>query len=382
MDLQQIDLDTIQPNGKRGETQRPAFTKINQNFKEVALAVDAVPEAVARAVSGRNRLINGNFDCWQRGASFNTSGRYTADRWFLQMQGIADPVFRRNPTAMGDNNFPRSKYTLSVSSSGNTDAEKHFFVFEQRVEDVRTFADTPSTVSFLVFNAGAGGRRIALEFAQTFGATGSAPVLAVAPEIFELAPGLNRIRKTVTLPSISGKTLSDEGAAVMCVWVSAGTQFANRTAGLGAQHGQVYFGEFQWERGATATAFEWRPLDEEVQRCRRYYQADATGSYYDGGVRFNAGVGLIRGDNKVYLIYPFSQRMRTIPTVGFSNLPQWRLLTGSGATSLTALNAVEVSSTRMTIIGSLNEAAAGQAGILQSADSADAGTGIILDAEI
>ncbi|MNV92429.1 hypothetical protein D3C71_1870270 [compost metagenome] len=74
--------------------------------------------------------------------------------------------------------------------------------------------------------------------------------------------------------------------------------------------------------------------------------------------------------------------MRTIPTVGFSNLPQWRLLTGSGATSLTALNAVEVSSTRMTIIGSLNEAAAGQAGILQSADSADAGTGIILDAEI
>ncbi len=106
MDLQQIDLDTIQPNGKRGETQRPAFTKINQNFKEVALAVDAVPEAVARAVSGRNRLINGNFDCWQRGTSFNTSGRYTADRWFLQMQGIADPVFRRNPTAMGDNNFP------------------------------------------------------------------------------------------------------------------------------------------------------------------------------------------------------------------------------------------------------------------------------------
>ena len=27
-----IDLDTVQANGKRGETQRPAFTKINDNF--------------------------------------------------------------------------------------------------------------------------------------------------------------------------------------------------------------------------------------------------------------------------------------------------------------------------------------------------------------
>ncbi|WP_303637560.1 hypothetical protein [Stenotrophomonas tuberculopleuritidis] len=382
MDLQQIDLDTIQPNGKRGETQRPAFTKINQNFKEVALALDAVPEAVARAVSGRNRLINGNFDCWQRGISFNTGGAYTADRWFLQMHGIADPVFRRNPTAVGDNNFPRSRYTLSTSSSGNTDGEKHFFVFEQRVEDVRNFADAQSTVSFLVFNAGAGGRRIALEFAQTFGATGSAPVLAIAPEVFELAPGLNRIRKTVTLPSISGKTLSDEGAAVVCVWVSAGTQFANRTAGLGGQQGQLYFGEFQWEGGAMGTDFEWRPPAEEMQRCRRYYQTDATGSHFDGGSRFNAGVGLIRGDNKVYLTYRFSQRMRTIPRVGFSSLPQWRLLTGTGAVSLTSIEAVEISSTRMTIVGSLTDGAAGQAGILQSSDSAGAGTGINLDAEI
>ncbi|CAH0166556.1 hypothetical protein [Stenotrophomonas lactitubi] len=382
MDLSQIDLDTIQPNGKRGETQRPAFTKINQNFKEIALAVDDIPEAIARSVSGRNRLINGNFDFWQRGSSFNTSGRYTADRWFLQMGNIADPVFRRNPTAVGDNNFPRSKYTLSASSSGNTDGEKHFFVFEQRVEDARTFAGAESTVSFLVFNAGTAGRRIALEFAQTFGATGSAPVLAISPEVFELAPGLNRIRKTVTLPSISGKALSDDGAVVVCVWLSAGTQFANRTAGLGAQQGQLYFGEFQWEGGAIGTAFEWRPVGHEMQLCRRYYQADAMGAYFDGGVRFNAGVGLIRGDSKVYLTYPFSQRMRTIPTVGFSGVQQWRLLTGSGAMSLTALDAVEVSSTRMTIIGSLTEAIAGQAGILQSADSAGAGSGISLDAEI
>jgi hypothetical protein len=40
------------------------------------------------------------------------------------------------------------------------------------------------------------------------------------------------------------------------IWVTAGTQFASRTAGLGAQQGQLYFGEFQWEAGPLATPFE------------------------------------------------------------------------------------------------------------------------------
>jgi hypothetical protein len=386
MDLERIDLDTIQPNGKRGETHRPAFTKINQNFQQVGQAVNDIPgqlaDAMVRTPARRNRLINGNFDIWQRGSSFSISGNYTADRWFLQKGSVEDAVFRRNPVAAGDNNFPLSTYTLSVSSSGNTDGANHFFVFEQRVEGVRSLTGVESTVSFLVFNAGAAGRKIALEFAQTFGAGGSTPVLGIAPEVFELAPGLNRIRKTVTLPTISGKTLAGEGAAVVGIWVTAGTNFSARTAGLGAQQGQLYFGEFQWEAGTLATPFEWRPRSEELWQCQRYYQVDALGADFDGGLRFNAGVGLIRGDNAVYLTYRFNQRMRVAPTVSFSNLSQWRLLTGNGATGLTALSAAEVSLTRMTIIGALSGATAGQAGILQSGDSAAEGTGLTLDAEI
>ena len=46
-----IDLDSVQPNGKRGETQRPAFTKINENFAEV---YDALTE-VAK-IPGQRRL--------------------------------------------------------------------------------------------------------------------------------------------------------------------------------------------------------------------------------------------------------------------------------------------------------------------------------------
>ena len=73
-----IDLDSVQPNGKRGETQRPAFTKINENFAEVYDAlteVAKIPETVANAITdrvpGRNLLINGALQFWQR----RTSGR-------------------------------------------------------------------------------------------------------------------------------------------------------------------------------------------------------------------------------------------------------------------------------------------------------------------
>ena len=67
-----IDLDSVQPNGMRGETQRPAFTKINDNFAEVYGALDSLESALQSAAPGRNRLINGNFDFWQRATTGTT----------------------------------------------------------------------------------------------------------------------------------------------------------------------------------------------------------------------------------------------------------------------------------------------------------------------
>lgn len=250
MDLQRIDLDTIQPNGKRGETQRPAFTKINQNFQDVALALEGIPGAIADSVSGKNRLINGNFELWQRGDNFTAAAAYCADRFFAQQGGMDGAVIFKSPVAPGDSNFPRSLFTLAANCNGNHNAAGHHFLFEQRVESVRTFAASESTLSFLVYNAGTAGRKIAVEFLQRFGTGGSPTVTAIQPEVFTLAQGLNRISKTVSLPSIYGKTLGSGDDSVICaVWLSAGSDFNARTGGLGAQAGQLYFGEMQWEAG-------------------------------------------------------------------------------------------------------------------------------------
>ncbi|MFG6068473.1 hypothetical protein ACEU0B_001623 [Stenotrophomonas indicatrix] len=273
MDLQQIDLDTLQPNGKRGETQRPAFTKINQNFQEMWRTLEEIPAAIAHAVSGRNRLANGNFDVWQRGDSFTAVAGYTADRFIGQQGGMTGAAIFRSPVAVGDSNFPRSRNTLAANSSGNSDVAGHYFLFEQRVEGVHTFAASESTFSFLVYNAGAGGRKIAVEFLQRFGTGGSATVSGIHSEVFTLLQGLNRISKTVSLPPVYGKTIAGGDDSVICaIWLSAGSNFTARSGGLGAQSGQLYFGELQWEAGARATNFEWRPIALELALCQRYFQ--------------------------------------------------------------------------------------------------------------
>ncbi|WP_294994288.1 hypothetical protein [uncultured Stenotrophomonas sp.] len=248
-------------------------------------ALDLRVDGLRGRMLGDNALINGDFDVWQRGTSFTATAVYGPDRWFIQQGGVTGQSFAKNALSLGDVNFPASESNLFVTLTGNSNASGAHQVFEQRVEDCRTFADVPSTLSFRVFNPGAAGRKIAVEFAQTFGAGGSATVLGIAPQVFTLAAGLNIITKTVTLPSIAGKTAGAGSAAVVAIWTTAGSDFSARTAGLGLQTGSLYFGKMKWEAGAVATPFARRPPGAELLLCYRYGEpigliADSQGANY------------------------------------------------------------------------------------------------------
>ncbi|HDS1664561.1 TPA: hypothetical protein QEL40_003310 [Stenotrophomonas maltophilia] len=246
---------------------------------------DTLSGLLTEGYAGGNRLINGDFDVWQRGTSFATTAVYGPDRWFMQQGGVSGQTLAKNTLLPGDTNFPGSESNLIVTLTGNSSASGAHQVFEQRVEDCRTFAGVPSTLSFRVFNPGAAGRKIAVEFVQTFGAGGSGFLLGIAPEVFTLAAGLNIITKTVTLPSVAGKTAGVGSAAVVAIWTTAGSDFSGRTAGLGLQTGSLYFGQMKWEAGAVATPFKKREPGVELLLCYRYgepvgFIANADGPYY------------------------------------------------------------------------------------------------------
>ncbi len=246
---------------------------------------DTLSGLLTEGYAGGNRLINGDFDVWQRGTSFATTAVYGPDRWFMQQGGVSGQTLAKNTLLLGDTNFPGSESNLIVTLTGNSSASGAHQVFEQRVEDCRTFAGVPSTLSFRVFNPGAAGRKIAVEFVQTFGAGGSGFLLGIAPEVFTLAAGLNIITKTVTLPSVAGKTAGVGSAAVVAIWTTAGSDFIQRTAGLGLQTGSLYFGQMKWELGSVATPFVRRDPGVELLLCYRYgepvgFIANADGPYY------------------------------------------------------------------------------------------------------
>ncbi len=246
---------------------------------------DTLSGLLTEGYAGDNVLINGDFDVWQRGVSFTNTSVYGPDRWFIQQGGVTGQSFARNTVPPGDTNFPGSEFNMYVTLTGNSNATGAHQVFEQRVEDCRTFAGVVSTLSFSVFNPGAAGRRIAIEFVQTFGSGGSPAVLGISPEVFTLQAGLNVITKTVTLPTVAGKTVNAGSAAVVAIWTTAGSEFSSRTAGLGLQTGGLYFGKIKWEPGSVATKFDRRAPGAELLLCYRYgepvgFIASSDGPYY------------------------------------------------------------------------------------------------------
>ena len=103
--------------------------------------------AVAPFVAGKNAIINGGFDIWQRGTSVaNSSVGYTADRYFLQSYN----AMTVSQQATGDTtNLPNITYSGRVQrNSGATGV--NFVYFTQSIESVnsRQFAGTTVTFSF------------------------------------------------------------------------------------------------------------------------------------------------------------------------------------------------------------------------------------------
>ncbi|WP_182068255.1 hypothetical protein [Stenotrophomonas pavanii] len=310
-----IDQTTIQPDGRQGDDAFTAFATCNDNFEdaegrlsaleggssnigqdvadlktglhqETLLRTDAdtaLSQAVAAEVTarqnadtalgarfiGKNRLINGSMRWWQRGTSFTAPG-YSVDRWYFNAGGVATPSLSRNTVTPGAFDT-ECIYLAKIAYGAVTDAANHYVVLEQRMENVTTLAGRTVTVSLKVFNSGAAGRQIAIEFGQSFGAGGSAQVSGIGAAKYSLATGINTVTHTVQIPSISGKTVGANNSLILTLWATGGSNFNARNASLGAQAGDVHFTQVQVEEGSSASAFEYRHDGLELALCQRFY---------------------------------------------------------------------------------------------------------------
>lgn len=293
-----------------GTAANHAVTKGQLDGKQpLDATLTAIADESLGAFSHRNKIINGNFDIWQRGTSQTTSDYGSDDRWFNQNNGTTK-THSRQAFALGQTAVPGEPAYYSSTAVTSVAGAANYCLKIQRIEGVRLLAGKTATVSFYAKADAA--KNIAIAFVQNFGTGGtpSAAVTAIGSQLVALTTTWQKFTKTISIPSISGKTLGTAGDDFTACqfWFDAGTDNDTQAASLGQQSGTFDIAQVQIEEGSVATPFEQRPIGVELALCQRYYEksyahgtapATATttdmvqewvvpgaGNYQSSGVRF------------------------------------------------------------------------------------------------
>lgn len=267
-------------------------------------------------VAGKNKIINGDYLNWQRGTTFSAIG-YTADRWRLDFggTGASATVTQQSftPGAAPVAGYENA-YFAQVAATSGSDAGT-YITFEQRIEDVRTFAGQTITVSFWA-KATSGTPKVGLEVIQNPTGAGGTAVFGINSTTKTLSTSWARYSFTFAVPALT-QTAAQTGPSntsniVMNFWLSNGSSLTARSGNPGLQSNTFQFWGFQAEVGSVATPFQTATgtIQGELAACQRYFwQAFSNLSYasiaptnYD-----NSGVALAT--------VQFPVTMRVAPTL-------------------------------------------------------------------
>jgi hypothetical protein len=291
-----------------------AFTSFSVSDTYTQAQADAKFFQTANAfLAGKNKIINGDFTINQRAfTSTTTSVTYGFDRWQL---GAFDGTTTYSAQTFTAGAAPVAGYEATnyarVVTTGQTATNANSNL-RQLIEDVRTFAGQTVTLSFWA-QAGSGTPKIATEFTQTFGTTGS-PSTAVNTYGGQvtLSTSWARYSVTVAIPSVSGTTITSNSSLTARLFVSAGSDFNSRTGSLGIQTNTFNIWGVQVEAGSIATPFQTATgtIQGELAACQRYYWRAGGAAAYQ---RFPATGSGASGTQVPITIY-LPVNMRTSPS--------------------------------------------------------------------
>ena len=271
-------------------------------------------------VAGKNKIINGGFDIWQRGTTTTSVGYFTADRWYCGTDATA--TFSRQvhtPGAAPVAGYEGQYFMRLAKNSGGS-----YVDMRQYVEDVRTLAGQTVTLSFWA-KCGSGTESLEPYYSQDFGASGSAGVSnSVTAQTITTAWA--RYSFTFTLPSVSGKTIGANSFTLIYAARSINSSSARTIDVWGVQ----------LEAGPVATPFTPAGgglIGAELALCQRYYVQIATGNSVPISLVWYDSASLIRG------LYQMPVVMRTNPTlVQTTGTNYYATQDGDGFNSLTLYN--------------------------------------------
>ena len=205
----------------------------------------------------RNKIINGSMIVAARAtsATVTASGYAALDRWGYASNGtFSTTISRQDFTAgteleVGLYNYQRLNITSASSQT--------YHQLYQCIEFVRTFNGKQVTLSFWAKADAA--RSVTLGLHQNFGSGGSTQV-DTSVGTANLSTAWQKFKYTVTLPSISGKTIGTNNYLALAINFPLNTVSTFDITGV------------QLEEGTVASSFEHRDLCFETMLCERFFK--------------------------------------------------------------------------------------------------------------
>jgi hypothetical protein len=278
----------------------------------------------------KNRLINGSFQVWQRGTTFNNAQSYTADRWKCAYN---DDGANMTQVASGLSGFT---YALQMIKGANQYGGS---MVQQGIESANTVDMVGQQVTLSVWakfanSVSPGNQDLSLGIGF-FSATDASNVWLNSADIcsyyaqWKNTGPLGVVFQAGTQSSggtyyqaASGNgqmsTSWQRFSVTVTVPANCGTIYVGMYSESTPYTGGMVFTGAQLEKGSVMTSFDSRPNEVELAMCQRYYEQTAGMAGF-----FSANSAHLRGTMKV------SKRTQS-PTIGYSNSPMTVLAANSG----------------------------------------------------
>lgn len=224
------------------------------------------------SVSGRNLIRNSSFIVNQKNITnwldIPTVGKIEniIDGWFFHKGGGSKANVATSRTFTDGENDSYSALRVTTFSGGTKDS---FSVLSQQIADVRLLAGRTITISYKA--RATTNRRIAVSIRQDFNST--VDVLETFCGNSELTAEWQNFEHTVQIPAID----SDMGIGVghftgIWFWLDAGSNYDNRTGGIGNTNGQFDITNIKLEISSHATSYSELSYEDELERVKRYFE--------------------------------------------------------------------------------------------------------------
>jgi len=290
---------------------------------------------------GKNLIINGDMKIAQRGTSATgiaSGNNFVLDRFIFNTGSIGTWTLSQDTDAPdGFSNSMKLQCTTANASPTGT----NWCNFQQRIEaqNLQHLAYGTSSAKTITLSFWVKSNKTGTYTAMIYGYD-SSPARTISAE-YTISAADTWEKKTITFAGdSSGQIDNDNGAGFNIYW-ALGTGPDRKSSPLQTSWGaydstafvsssQVNLADstsnyinitgVQLEVGENATPFENRMYSQELAMCQRYFQ-----SFGGSNVADTVGQGTSFSTTNTYVLIHLLQTMRSVPSLGYSAVGDWRL---------------------------------------------------------